>query len=104
MQEQILEGYHLSPQQRHLWLLQQEGYTPAYSTVCLVRLTGALDTFAWQAASESLIERQEILRTNFRLLPGMTTPLQVIGEAGRWSSEQEDVSGQTAAEQEQSIE
>ncbi len=104
MQEQSLEGYRLSPQQRHLWLLQQGDYSAAYSTVCVVRVRGPLNLGGWESAVESVIQRQEILRTKFRLLPGMMTPLQVIGEAEPWSSEQEDVSGQSEAEQEQSIE
>src|SRR6185369_6160126 len=103
MQEQSLEGYRLSPQQRHLWLLQQEDYSAAYSTVCLVRVRGRLQLGGWERAVASVIERQEILRTKFRLLPGMTTPLQVIGEARQWRSEQEDVSGRSEAEQEESI-
>ena len=104
MQEQSLEGYRLSPQQRHLWLLQQEGYSSAYSTVCLVRVTGPLNLASWESAVGSVVQRQEILRTRFRLLPGMTTPLQVIGETEQWRSEVEDVSGQSEAEQEKSIE
>src|SRR6185369_13569961 len=103
MQEQSLEGYRLSPQQRHLWLLQQEDYSAAYSTVCVVRVRGPLQVGGWERAVASVIERQEILRTKFRLLPGMTTPLQVIGEAKEWRSEQEDVSGRSEAEQEESI-
>jgi len=104
MQEQSLEGYRLSPQQRHLWLLQQEDYSAAYSTVCLVRVTGRLKLASLESAVRSVVQRQEILRTKFRLLPGMTTPLQVIGETAQWSTAVEDVSGQSEAEQEKSIE
>ncbi len=80
MEAQTLEGYRLSPQQRHLWLLQQDNnYNPAYSSTCVVRLVGPLDTVALEQAFASVVEQHEILRTSFEFLPGMTTPLQVIG-------------------------
>ncbi len=79
--EEILEGYRLSPQQRHLWLLQQDNnYNPAYSSACVARLIGPIDAAAFEKAIASVIEQHEILRTSFQFLPGMTTPLQVIGD------------------------
>ena len=73
-----VEGFRLSPQQRHLWSLQ--GARP-WRTHCTVRLSGELDRQALLAALASLVERHEILRTTFQLLPGFLTPLQVIAAA-----------------------
>ena len=82
MQEGMLEGFRLSPQQRHLWGLLQEGNHAAYQAWCAVAIKGRLNHSCLESAAESLIARHEILRTSFRCLPGMTIPMQVINETG----------------------
>ncbi len=72
-------GFRLSPQQKHLWLLQQGSYNPAYRTECAVRIAGELDQQTLAAAIRNVVERHEILRTVFHFLPGVDVPLQVIG-------------------------
>src|ERR1051326_8798316 len=79
MKEMAIEGFRLSPQQRRLWLLQREEQQP-YQTQCVVFLKGELDTQVLKTALTKVTERHEILRTNFRCLPGMSLPLQVVGE------------------------
>ncbi|WP_167488528.1 non-ribosomal peptide synthetase [Nocardia terpenica] len=76
--------------QERLWLLDQlEGETHAYNTVAAVRLRGRLDTGAFSAALDDLVERHETLRTRFTLNDGsvhqvveavgtVTMPLDVI--------------------------
>src|ERR1041385_5507963 len=74
MSKEIIEGYRLSPQQKHLWLLGQS----ERSATCAVRIDGDLNVDLLRRAIEQAVERVEILRTTFKLLPGMTIPGQVI--------------------------
>jgi len=75
--KEILEGYRLSPQQKHLWLLQQRDYC-LYRVHCAVLITGSLNLEILKTALEKVVESHEILRTDFRCLPGLNIPLQVI--------------------------
>ena len=81
MSTEIFEGFRLSPQQEHLWLLQQEGGGAAYRAQCAILIEGVVDNDTLRKAVEDVVERHEILRTTFKYLPEMTVPLQVIGEA-----------------------
>jgi len=74
MSKEIIEGYRLSPQQKHLWLLGQS----ELSAVCVVRIDGELSPDLLRQAIRQVVERVEILRTTFKLLPGMTIPVQII--------------------------
>ncbi|HEX8852561.1 MAG TPA: hypothetical protein VF754_03690, partial [Pyrinomonadaceae bacterium] len=68
MQKMTVEGFRLSPQQEHLWLLQQaEGSMPTRA-VCSVRVEGALDLPTLERAARMAVERNEILRTSFQRL------------------------------------
>ena len=80
MASEIVEGFRLSPQQRHLWLLQQSTRNPVYQVQCEVAVAGQLDTDVLRAALNAIIRRHEILRTTFQYLPGMGIPVQVIDE------------------------
>ncbi|WP_020479985.1 non-ribosomal peptide synthetase [Mastigocladopsis repens] len=72
-----IEGYQLSPQQQHLWQLQQTD-NPSYRAQCAVAINGNLNTNTLKAALTQIVQQHEILRTTYRYLPGMTIPLQVI--------------------------
>src|ERR1041385_4094010 len=98
MQQNVLEGYRLSPQQRHLWMLLQLGWSVAYQTKCVVGIKGPLDKRRLKAALENVIARHEILRTTFQSLPGMTIPMQVIRETADLSWREDDL-GATPDEQ-----
>ena len=80
MQEPVVEGYRLSPQQRRLWL---RGSSPAYRAQCALRLEGPLEEQTLREAIEIVVGRHQILRTAFPRVPGMAVPLQVIGEPDR---------------------
>ena len=71
-----IEGVRLSPQQRRLW---RSGEPPS-----MVRLEadlrGPLDSEALLAALGRAVERHDVLRTGFRVIPGMRTPVQDVGE------------------------
>ncbi|WP_017328296.1 non-ribosomal peptide synthetase [Synechococcus sp. PCC 7336] len=79
-QATTIQGFRLSPQQKHLWLQQGEGDGAAYTAIASVRVGGPLDRQKLTAALQELVERHEILRTTFEALPGMDIPLQVVHE------------------------
>jgi amino acid adenylation domain-containing protein/non-ribosomal peptide synthase protein (TIGR01720 family) len=78
MQQNVIEGFRLSPQQRPLWRLQQE--SPAYYSACAVEIEGDLQRETLKDALRRVVFRHEILRTNFMVAPGVDFPLQVISE------------------------
>ncbi len=81
MKNEIIEGYRLSPQQKHLWSLQQFDSTQPYRAQCVILIEGNLDPKRLELALQNVVNRHEILRTTFRCLPGMTIPLQVITDS-----------------------
>lgn len=78
MQGVSIEGFRLSPQQKHLWLLQQGTNRQPYRVQCAVIIEGNLNFLLLESALQKIIEKYEIIRTNFQALPGMNIPLQVI--------------------------
>ena len=78
MQTPTIEGFRLSPQQEHLWSLQQIAHPSVYQSNCIISITGELDVKRLQLALQDVVNRHEILRTRFRCLPGMTIPVQEI--------------------------
>src|SRR5918992_38137 len=103
MQEGIIEGFRLSPQQKHLWLLQQGEESLPYRVSCAVLIEGDLHMEVFKAALERVVNRHEILRTTFRCLPGMTIPLQVIADCSIPSVQDYDLSGLDPLEQDAKI-
>jgi amino acid adenylation domain-containing protein/non-ribosomal peptide synthase protein (TIGR01720 family) len=99
--EEITQGYRLSPQQKHLLLLQR--HTSAVASVfwsrCAVRVTGPLDPERLERAVKWVVEQHEILRTTFALLPGMTLPAQVIHEESPACVKQSDLTSLSKEEQ-----
>jgi amino acid adenylation domain-containing protein/FkbM family methyltransferase len=91
MQQELIEGYRLSPQQECLWLLYQQD-PGAYRTQCALRIEGELQKDLLRKALEQIVEQHEILRTAFREVPGMNLPLQVILEHGTLSWREVDLS------------
>src|SRR4028118_538988 len=80
---QTLEGFRLSPQQKHLWLLQQGSL--AYRASCAIRIEGNLNVQALKSALNQTVNRHESLRTTFHRQPGIKIPIQVIAESGTLS-------------------
>jgi amino acid adenylation domain-containing protein len=74
-----MQGFRLSPQQEHVWRLQQDG-SSAYAAACAVEIEGPLDAKRLRAALERVVERHDILRTRLERLSGLATPVQVVGE------------------------
>lgn len=80
--EKLIEGFSLSPQQRRLYTLGARPDGTPYRADCAILIGGALDAAALGAALRKVVGRHEILRTEFRRLPAMTLPLQVVSDAG----------------------
>jgi hypothetical protein len=95
MQVEVLKGYRLSPQQRHLWATLRHGWNAWYQTKCAVAIKGRLESRYLKAAAQQVMARHEILRTSFECLPGMTIPMQVINETGSLGWQEDDLSGQS---------
>ncbi|MDF0552704.1 amino acid adenylation domain-containing protein [Kamptonema sp. UHCC 0994] len=78
MQEQFLEGFRISPQQKRLWMLQQSASNQPYRATFAVKIAGNLNLKVLELALQNLVSNYEILRTNFQCLQGMILPLQII--------------------------
>jgi amino acid adenylation domain-containing protein len=104
MQSKAIEGFRLSPQQRHLWSLQQADHSLPYRAQSAIRIEGTLDTKLLKAAVWKVFARYEILRTTFHCLPGTTIPVQVIDERGIASIDSCDLSGWDPPQQAAEIE
>ncbi|KJH70639.1 non-ribosomal peptide synthetase family protein [Aliterella atlantica] len=78
MKNEVIEGFQLSPQQKRLWLLQQD--SNIFVSQVAILLEGIVDIEVLQAATYKVVNRHEILRTNFHRRPGIKFPLQVIDE------------------------
>ncbi|MCF2149913.1 amino acid adenylation domain-containing protein [Desmonostoc muscorum LEGE 12446] len=74
--QQKIQGFPLSPQQKHLWLVQQG--SNLYRNQCAVLIEGDLQVEILKEALEKVIARNEILRTNIHRPRGLKIPIQVI--------------------------
>ncbi|MGC2694646.1 MAG: amino acid adenylation domain-containing protein [Candidatus Angelobacter sp.] len=93
MPYETIEGYRLSPQQERAWRVQQEHELSGQAWL-FVSIEGELDHSALRSALERTLERNEILRTHFCRLPGMSVPVQVIADAGSAFSVEENAAGE----------
>ena len=97
LENQVIEGFRLSPQQKRLWLLQQDN--PVYRVQGAILLEGNLKSEALQAALQQVINRHEILRTAFLRPQSITTPIQVIKASSPLLCNQIDLSAWEAQQQ-----
>ncbi|MEG4455770.1 amino acid adenylation domain-containing protein [Microcoleus sp. N9_A1] len=104
MQNETIEGFRLSPQQRHLWGLQQNNSQQIYRVRGAILISGNLDREILKKALQNVVNRHEILRTSFHCLPGMTLPLQAIARTGEIPISEHNLSGLSPEEQEAKIE
>ena len=72
----VKAGFWLSPQQKHVWALQQEGGT--LRSVCWLQLDRSISESALLDALRYLVGRHEILRTVYVRQPGMKFPFQAV--------------------------
>jgi amino acid adenylation domain-containing protein/thioester reductase-like protein len=102
MQNQTLEGFRLSPQQKHLWSLQQDSV--AYRAQCAILLQGDLKREILKQTLEKIVDRHEILRTIFHRRSGLKTPIQVISDRSNLSWQTFNLSDRTPQQQQNTIE
>ncbi|HBY77714.1 MAG TPA: non-ribosomal peptide synthetase, partial [Cyanobacteria bacterium UBA11148] len=102
MQVQTLQGFRLSPQQKHLWLLQHDSL--AYRAQCAIQIEGTIDAKVLKQTLERIVDRHEILRTLFYRKPGIKIPIQVIADQGKISWNQVTIMGLNPRDQSDKIE
>ncbi|HEX8119531.1 MAG TPA: condensation domain-containing protein, partial [Pyrinomonadaceae bacterium] len=102
MDEEICEGYQLSPQQERLWRLLRRGGD--YRWQYAVSLEGALHVPTLSGALRRLVARHEILRTGFQSSEGAEAAFQVINEKGGVHLREHDLGGMPRAEQQAEVE
>jgi amino acid adenylation domain-containing protein len=91
----IVEGFRLSPQQRRLWLLQQDAMLAesAFGARLVLLLEGELQADTLCAGLEMACQRHESLRTTFRRLPGVLLPVQSVADSFECSWRSVDLRG-----------
>jgi amino acid adenylation domain-containing protein len=81
MRRCIVQGYRLSPQQKHLWSSYQASDKAIFSVQCAIRITGPVDVAVLTAALREVVNRHQILRTTFHCFDSAHLPVQVIEES-----------------------
>ena len=104
MSKETIQGFQLSPQQKHLWQLQKSDSNHPYKSLCAILIEGKVDTETLKAALNNVVNRHKILRTTFHCLPGMTIPLQVINDSSILSIQNHNLIGLEPQEQDLRIE
>lgn len=97
MENPATAGFWLSPQQKCVWSLQNDGRV--YGSACMLIFEGVESPDSLAAVTEHLVARHEILRTVYVRQPGMTYPFQVVLDNGTPPIQALDLSGMSAAEQ-----
>ena len=97
METPVTAGFWLSPQQKYVWTLQQEGQ--ALRAVCLFQLDCDVSEQTLASALKQVLTRHEILRTIYVHQPGMKFPFQAVVDATDLAVECLDLSDLSAPEQ-----
>ena len=77
LNDDVVEGFRLSPQQRRVWMLQRHSSSGSRARL-LLKITGDLRKRELERSVRSLVERHEALRTSLYCHPGLKEALQVI--------------------------
>jgi amino acid adenylation domain-containing protein len=97
-----IEGFRLSSIQTRLWALQQYNFTRCAQ--CAVLIKGKLDKIVLDTALQKVVQRHEILRTNFHYSLGMNAPLQVVAKSAKATIKKLDLVEEKPRERENKIE
>lgn len=100
----MVESFKLSPQQKRLLLLQQNGYNSNYRVEGTILIEGQIDQDVLKSTFERVLSRYEIFRTSFAHLPGLAIPVQVIDDNYKSSLEFYDFSDLKSKKQESQLE
>ncbi|WP_081612036.1 non-ribosomal peptide synthetase [Janthinobacterium sp. CG3] len=85
------ELYALSPQQKHLWSIQENG-SPAYRSQCAIEVSGAVDKDRLRKAVRDVVSRHEVLRTRFIASSGTRFPRQMVADEAAFVAQEYDFS------------
>jgi amino acid adenylation domain-containing protein len=102
MQNQLIKGFKLSPQQERLWPAQQA--SNAYRAQCAILIEGELSKSILHDALQKVVKRHEILRTTYQRQSGISLPFQVIGDDDAPAWEETDLTYLKSSEQPSAIE
>ena len=78
MDPNIASGFFVSPQQKQIWLMNQDGQSRAFRSQIAVMLEGIVDPDRLRESLHAVISHHEALRTIFHRQPGMKIPFQVV--------------------------
>ncbi|HLP88084.1 MAG TPA: amino acid adenylation domain-containing protein [Nostocaceae cyanobacterium] len=92
IQTPTISGFKLAPQQKRIWLLQQN--SSAFCSQCAVLIEGKLQLEILQNALDEIVKESEILRTNFYTLPGVKVPVMVINDQSFYNWEYLDLTNE----------
>ena len=93
-----MEGYRLSPQQKHLWsFLEGDSAGSGLPVEAGADSGGTLSLAGLRAAVQRVVERNEVLRTRFAQAPGMSTAVQMIEPSAEVKIEELELSAVAAA-------
>jgi amino acid adenylation domain-containing protein len=101
--ENSITGFKISAGQKSLYLLQSNTPNFQYISHCAISIRGHLEITVLKSAIENVIQRHEILRTQFPCLPGMNLPVQVINDFVNLSIAESDLKNVDTATQAQQI-
>ncbi len=80
----LQEDYPLSASQSRIWLIgQMNGGNTAYNMPGIFKISGSIDTSVLQQAFNEVIDRYEILRTNFIVQEGATVRQKILPKGAR---------------------
>src|SRR5687767_809532 len=80
MPTETIEGFPLSLQQKRLWSFRNRGAEHELISEAEYRIEGELDHAVFEKALRSVIERHEICRSVYRIVPGLPEPVQILEE------------------------
>ena len=88
------EGFRISPQQRQVWLQQGKVAASPFHASCVVLIDGSLDVESLHDSIAALVDRHEILRTSYPVLPGLfATASAAIVISQAWNDPLDSLTG-----------
>ncbi|MBW4537462.1 MAG: amino acid adenylation domain-containing protein [Pleurocapsa minor HA4230-MV1] len=78
MESLTITGFEISPQQKNLWLSCLAKERQVYRVTGTILIEGNLEQIILEKAIEKVIQNNEILRTGFQAIAGLTVPVQII--------------------------
>ncbi len=97
MPKTVSQGFRLSPRQQHVWWAQRGKPSSAFVVQARIDIAGRLDRRRLARAVEQVVDRHEILRTTFPLLPSLSVPVQSVEDAAGIEWSERNLAGREAS-------